>query len=347
MGDQTESPHYFAKRRLPLRAVWATLAGGACLREVAVRYGVSPMAIQNGVVRLGRQAMAAQAHLLAHLNPRSELCFDGLRSFVSSQDYPCDITTVVDRPGETVLSMTHTITRRGGTMRPAQTERNEAKMAVWKPAAGTMTRDISLVIDEIWDYLRPCAERPAIIDTDEHPIYKAQLDADPRARHFAAGKLFRHNRTPGSAPRTQWNPLFPVNYVDRLLRHREKEHMRETIAFGRHTTIQMHRAWLFAWDHNARRPWRVRQSTDECHATHGTPKLPAAVAPEPLSPLGAQFFTRRIRLLGCAVPRSIRKVWMAQLPTPPVRWRRGQAGTTVHVPAYAVRDLDQAYQQAC
>jgi hypothetical protein len=273
MGDQTESLHYFAKRRLPLRAIWASLAGGACLREVAVRYGVSAMAVQNAVLRLGRQAMAAQAHLLRELQPRTELCFDGLRSFVSSQDYPCDLTTVVDRPGETVLSMNHTIFRRGGTVTPAQEERIDAKMAVWSPKPGTMTRDVSQVVVEIWDYLRPTATSPGFIDTDEHPVYAKILSNDVQAAHFAAGKMFLHRTTPGSAPRTRQNLLFPVNYVDRLLRHRVREHMRETIAFGRHASLQMHRAWLFAWEHNARRPWRVRKPEEGTHA-HRVPGAP-------------------------------------------------------------------------
>jgi hypothetical protein len=347
MGDQTESLHYYAKRRLPLRAVWATLAGGACLREVAYRYRCSPMAVQNAVLRLGRQAMAAQSQMLTHLNPRSQVCFDGLRSFVTAQDYPCDLTTVVDRAGETVLSIHHTITARGGKMTRAQEKRNLVKMAVWRPEKGGMTRDISHVIDEIWDYLRPTVDQPALIDTDEHPIYRSLLNTDPRLRHFAACGLVRHRRTPGSAPRTRYNPLFPVNYVDRLLRHRVKEHMRETIAFGRHASLQMHRAWLFAWEHNAHRPWRVRVPDAGCHAQHGTPELSPAVEPEGIDGARRQFFTRRIRLRGCAVPPSIRLVWLAELETPPVRWRKGQAGTTVYVPAYAERDLDQAYQQAC
>jgi hypothetical protein len=345
MGDQTESLHYYAKRRLPLRAVWVTLAGGATLREVAGRYGVSPMAIQNGVLRLGRQAMAAQSQLLSRLEGRSDLCLDGLRSFVSSQDYPCDITTVVDGPGETVLSMNQTITRRGGKMTEAQRKRNGEKMKRWRPARGEMTRDLSLVLDEIWDYLRPTFGHPAIIDSDEHPLYSRLLDKDPRAQHFAAGRLFRHIQTAGSAPRTRENRLFPVNYVDRLLRHRVREHMRETIAFGRHATMQMHRAWLFAWDHNARRPWRVRQPWEGVHATHGGPEAPAAGAPDWLQVLGRQFFSRRLRVLGVTVPSSIRRVWTASLPTPPIRWRRAQSGTSVRVPGFALRDLAQAHQQ--
>jgi hypothetical protein len=345
MGTQTESLHYYAKRRLPLAAIWLSLCGGACLREVAGRYNTSPMAMQNAVLRLGRQAMAAQAVMRHHLHPRLQVCFDGLRSFVTAQDYPCDITTVVDRAGETILSMTHTITRRGGRLTKEQQHRMVAKYRRWRPRPGSMWRELSYLVGEIWDYLRPTVEAAGVIDTDEHPWYRRILAADPCASHFRAIGVFTHRVTSGNAPRVWSNPLFPVNYVDRLLRHREKEHTRETIAFGRHASVQMHRAWIFAWDHNARRPWRVREPQEWCHAIHETPTLPAAVAPRVVEQAQREFFTRRIRVRATQVPRSMQRVWLAELPTPPVRWKTGQAGTTVRVPKYAKRDLAEAYQQ--
>lgn len=347
---QTESLHYFAKRRLPLCAVWASLVAGAPLREIARRYSVSPMAVQNAVLRLGRQAMAAQLALLAELSPRSELVFDGLRSSVTSHDFPCDITTVVERRGETILTMAHTIFRRGGPKRPAQRTRLARKLTRWRPKGGSMKADISLVVRELWDYLRPPpadGETPAFaggpqtpckaatIDTDKHPLYRAALAADPVAKHLACGGLLSHRRTPSTAPRTRENPLFAVNYVDRLLRHRVKEHTRESIAVGRHATMQMHRAWIFACDHNTRRPWRVRLPAAGTHAGQ------EALREAHVTAIARSFFTRRARPpAGTAVPETIRRVWLAELPTPPVRWRRrAQRGTSVRIPAFARRDL--------
>lgn len=356
-SSQTDSLHYYAKRRLPLSAVWASLVAGAPLREVARRYHVSPMAMQNAVLRLGRQAMSAQLHLLEELSPRDKLVFDGLRSSVTSNDFPCDITTVVEREGETILTMAHTIFHRGGQKDPRQRQRLAQKLARWRPKGGTMKADISLIVHELWDYLRPPCEQgkltpeaqlnggiSAIIDTDEHPLYRAALARDPVARHFTSCRLLTHRRTPSTAPRTRENPLFPVNYVDRLLRHRVKEHTRETIAIGRHATIQMHRAWIFACDHNTRRPRRVRRPQEETHAGY------RAVAERRVASIARAFFTRRIRPpAGGILPETMRRVWFAELPTPPVRWRRrAQRGTSVRIPAYARRDLAGlrgAYQQ--
>jgi len=337
---QTESLHYFAKRRLPLYAVWRSLLGGASLREIADRYHTSPQAVQGAVLRLGRQAMAAELCLLAALHPRERVVFDGLRSFLVSKDYPCDITTVVEPAGETILTMEHTIFTRGGTTTAAQRRRLAQRRAHWRPEPGTMSGDISRVVGELWDYLRPGVSRPAVIDTDEHPVYRPAIRRSTPARHYRPAGLLWHLRTPGSAPRTAENRLFAVNYTDRLLRHRLREHTRGTIACGRHAVMQMHRAWIFAWDHNAHRPWRVKRPAAGVHAAQD------AAPADAIRRLARRFFTRRIVPAAGGVPETIRRVWLCELPTPPVRWRTQQKGTTVRCPAYARRELEAAVQQA-
>jgi hypothetical protein len=324
------------------------LLAGASLREIARRYAVSPMAVQTAVQRLGRQAMAAQLQLLGALRPRPRVVFDGLRSSTGGQDYPCDITTVVESGGETILTMEHTIFRRGGRMRAAQRRRALRRYARWCPKRGTMHADISRLTGEIWDYLRPHRPQqdvfapapPATVDTDEHPLYRAVLARSAVCEHYRRGGLLRHITTPGCAPRTRENRLFAVNYVDRLLRHRLREHTRESIALGRHAALQMHRAWIFAADHNVHRPWRVRRPQAGVHAARD------AADAHMLRRLSAGFFRRRILPPHAAgVPETIRRVWFCELPTPPVRWRRRQRGTSVTVPAFARRDLAGAYQQ--
>jgi hypothetical protein len=102
----------------------------------------------------------------------------------------------------------------------------------------------------------------------------------------------------------------------------------------------MHRAWIFAWDHNAHRPWRVKQPGQGVHAAQG------AATAQAVAQLRRRFFTRRILPAGTGLPESIRRAWLCDLPTPPVRWRKGQEGTTVSCPAYARRQLEAAVQQA-
>ena len=225
-------------------------------------------------------------------------------------------------------------------MRPSQKRRLSLKDKGWKPKQGTVKAAIMLQVNELWDYLRPEWSTEATIDTDENPLYASVLQSDPKLRHFAMAQLTAHRTTPSTAPRTFDNRLFPVNYVDRLLRHRMKEHTRETIAFGRHAVMQMHRAWIFAWDHNCRREHRVKRPEDGVHATHG------CIDQEAVTELTRGFFERRIRLTGNAVPESIRQVWTGDLQTPPIRWKAGQKRGSVRVSAFATRDLEEADQHA-
>jgi transposase len=284
--------------------------------------------------------MAAQLMLLDEVSERPAVAFDGLRSCVTSQDYPCDITTVVEREGEMILSMTHTIMRRGGRMTEKQRKRMEEKSRSWAPEPGSVSRSISLTCREIGDYLRPSPTSPATIDTDENPLYASVIRRSPVYLHLTAAGQLCHLKTPSTAPRTMENRQFPVNYVDRLLRHRLKEHSRETIAIGRHAVMQMHRAWLFAFDHNVRREHRVRKPLGGVHAQWG------GVPTDRVEMLKRGFFRRRIRPVGALVPESIRQVWLGEVATPPVRWKVGQRGSSVRIPRFARRDLAGLNQQA-
>lgn len=335
-STQTESMHFAAKRHLPLQAICACLLEGASQREIARRYRVSPMTIHNAVIRLGRQAIAAHTVMLSHLIPRRRLVFDGLRSFVTSQDYPCDLTTLVDADSETILAVTHGVFRRGGRTTRAQRRRVLAKRERWTIPTGTMRRSISMIWNELWHYLAYRANAPAVIDTDCHTGYRRIAERSVIFMHMRATNLAEHRRTPARAPRTMMNPLFPVNYVDRLIRHRLREHTRETIAFGRHSAMQLYRMWVFAWDLNTRRPRRVKHPKAGVHAAHGP------LANEGLRRVRAinrEFFRRRVDVLGCAIPESLADAWQARVVTPPHRWVSGQRGTTVRVPAYCRRDL--------
>ncbi len=333
ISDQTESLHYFAKRRLPLKAIKTSLLEGASMREVGRRYKASPMAVQQAVIRLGRQSIAAQSHLLDRLHERNGLVIDGFRSFVTSQDYPCDITITVDRDGETVLTMTHALFRRGGRTTAQQKHRLHRKNLRWQPLPGSMKQAISLQIKELWDYARPRDGGAILVDTDEHPLYLHLLALDRLASHFRLAGLFSHRQTSSRVHRSMQNPLFPANYVDRLIRHRLREHTRETIAFGRNAVMQMHRAWIFAWDHNANREFRVRNPLLGVHAVQGS------VRPDMVSSLTRSFYRRRIRPSSTGLSESLKNVWEGSLQTPPVRWRAGQSGSSVFTPAFILREI--------
>ncbi|MFW6312667.1 MAG: hypothetical protein ACOC2N_02145 [Spirochaetota bacterium] len=260
----------------------------------------------------------------------ARVCFDGLISSVTSRDYPSQITTLGDSDHELLLAMTHCVTERGGTRTKAQQKRIERRRATWSPQQGGLTESISLLVSELTRFAGPRALR---IDIDEHPIYPKVIDSDTALGWYRKNAMLEVRRTSGAAPRTTSNPLFLMNYLDRMVRHRVKEQTKETIAGGRNSTFQMHRMWIFAWDHNTRQPMRVEGTDARSRA------VMAGAPPHLLARLDREFFTRRHSLRGMPVPESIRRVWRAELDSPPVRWNKPQKRGGPMVTQYAKLDL--------
>lgn len=334
LSAQSESMHYYAKRRLDLWEIFSRLRGGSSQRDIAREIGYSAPTVGNAMLRLARQSMAAHVAISCGMQCSGVVCFDGLMSALCSHDYPSQITTLGDSQRELILAMTHCTTERGGRRTAAQRRRITRKRSVWVPAPGALTASITLLVNELARFAGPARVH---IDTDEHPIYRAVIARDLALRWYRSAGLLSVRRTPGSAARTLDNPLFLMNYLDRMIRHRMKEHTRESIALGRNATCQMHRMWIFAWDHNTRQPLRVAGTENRSRAEL------AGVPVQLLARLKREFTTRRHSLRGLPVPESIRQVWAAELDSPPMRWRAGQKQRGPRVPAYARRDLSFAH----
>jgi transposase-like protein len=330
LSSQTESIYRGSKLRLDLRRVYSRLRGGSSLRDIGREIGCSRKAVGNAVLRLGRQAMAAHVNLVCGLDTSGRFCFDGLISAVTGRDYPSQITILGDSHSELILAMTHCVTERGGTRTEAQRKRIETKRRVWRPAKGGLAGSISLLVRELAAF---GSGRPVHLDTDEQPLYPQVIHDEHRLSWHRLHGLLHHRWTPGSAPRTRENPLFLMNYVDRMIRHRMKEHTRESIALGRESNAQMHRMWIFAHDHNTRQPMRVAGSDRRSRAQI------AGVPNRVLERVRREFFTRRIRVDRLPVPQSVRQVWKGKLDTPPIRWRAGQQQRGLVVAQFALRDL--------
>jgi hypothetical protein len=337
MSDQSCSIHYFAKRRLDLKRIFTRLRGGSSMRDIARGLGCSPAAISNAVLRLARQAMACHAALFPSLARSESVCFDGLVSPLTGGDYHSQITTLGDSETELLLAMSHCITHRGGTHSASQKRRITRKRSLWRPPAGALSASISLLVHEL---SRFASATHLLIDTDKHPLYPHAIGSDLALRWYRSLHLLSTRQTSSTAPRTTANPLFLMNYIDRMIRHRMKEHTRESIGFARNATMQMHRMWIFAWDHNCCQPRRVGLTHDCSRAQHaGLPK-------RLLSRLHREFYSRRVSLHSLPMPESMRQVWAGELDTPPVRWQVAQKSQGPAIAAYALRDLSCAYPHA-
>jgi hypothetical protein len=306
------------------------------MRDIGREIGCSRSAVAHAIVRLGRQAISCHCALVAGLQFSGSFVFDGLVSAVVSRDYPSQITTLVEPATEMILAMTHCVTERGGRRTAAQRRRITRKRLVWRPRVRALRDAIALLVKEIPGF---ASFHRIVLDIDMNPLYTRVIFADLAMRWFASHRLLVLRRTPGSAPRTVANRLFAVNYVDRMIRHRVKEHTRESIALGKNSTMQMYRMWIFAWDHNVRQPHRVVSPDQRSRA------LRAGASERLVTRLTRHFATRRVSLRSTVVPESMRQVWLGQLDTPPVRWKSGQRASGPTVPGYVKLDLSLANQQ--
>ena len=338
LSDQSESIHYFAKRRLDLNHIFLRLRGGSSLRDIARSQHCSCATVSQALLRLGRQAMSAQISLLCAAPGSRRVAFDALLSCVSSAHYPAHLHTLVDSDCELILAITHSITYRGARHTDTQRRRIAARKRTFSLPKGGLRDAVGLLVHELSGFT--VSGQPLTIDTDRHPLYPRLLASDLALSHFSLYSPVIHRRTASTAPRTTENPLFPVNLVDRLIRHRLKEHTRETIAIARNATMQMHRLWIFAYDHNFCQPHRVASPSPLTRAhRYGVPD-------SKITAMRRCFFHRRIDLARLPVPESMRLVWTGQLLTPPLRWKTRQINFGPRMAQYTLRDLARAHLHA-
>jgi hypothetical protein len=130
---------------------------------------------------------------------------------------------------------------------------------VWTPPPQGIRDDCKAMLGDLAPLLDGGARRrcPQRLFTDEHTAYPQALALVPSLkRDLNAGRL-QHITVSSRAPRTQTNPLFPVNYLDRQLRANMAEFARRTIKAGREVNCQMERIAIFMVFHNFLTPHRI------------------------------------------------------------------------------------------
>ena len=277
-STQTFSTTYYLKRPELLEKLAHRLLACSGYRQMAREAECHPTSVMGQAARLGRHAMLM---LAAERPPTGDLAeplvIDGFESFAYSQFQPLHINIAVGAQSHFTYAFTFAALRRKGSMTKAQkAKRLELEMKHGRPDP----KAIETSIADLVGIAAPGATRLSI-RSDEHPAY-------PRAFRRLKGVTIDHACTPSKAARTPFNPLFPVNLMDLLLRHNSSNHKRETIAFSkRHQAVIERAAWLIAW-----RNWGKQYS--EQHGG-GTPAQRAKLSEEQWSVKkmldGRRFFT--------------------------------------------------------
>lgn len=184
------------------------LVSGVGLRQAGRLLRMNPSAVQRKFRKLGRTLRRLNRNLLRGLPGHRTLLLDELETFENSAICPVTVPVAVDRDSKLVLAAAAGPIRRAaakGSKRRRWLDRYEARHG--------KRRDRSRQCVHV--VLRRCRRllggQPATLLTDEKALYGSL-----RRRLF--GAEVAHQTVSSRLPRTAWNPLFPINHTEAMLR---------------------------------------------------------------------------------------------------------------------------------
>ena len=256
---QTFHLDYYVKRPVDYRELTFAMNAGSGLRSLARKLGVSHHSIINRIGRLARQSIALTAELLAEeqTRPNENLVIDGFESFVTDQWQPNNIHLLVGTESQFLYDFDYAHLKRKGRMTEEQKierERREKFLVRSRVSIAASFANLTSSLGRLLCWRLP---EGTCLFTDEKLEYRRVLEQTPLILHLQALELFCHQRFSSKLPRTRYNPLFAVNYLDREVRKNNANHVRETVQFSRSVNNCLERVALFQLLHNYFKPYRI------------------------------------------------------------------------------------------
>jgi len=237
-STRTFSTTYWLRRRDLLRPVATLACEGAGLRQIARTLRTTHPTVGRLIARLGRHCLLFHTNVTRTLVLAEPLAFDGFEAFEFSQYFPFHINLAVGAKSWLLYHFTDSPLRRKGAMTALQRERRAyLESTLGRPDPRAIERAIAALLGPL--VARADRGQLLVLHSDDHPAYRSAL------RRLPPGLWLRHCITPSCRPRTQSNPLFPVNLTDLLLRHGSANHHRETIAFSKRRQAALERVAVF------------------------------------------------------------------------------------------------------
>lgn len=256
-SEQTFSLDYYVKRIIDYRAVRERVCSCASVRSIARSLNCSCDSVTNRVSRLARQCISAHTRLLAQIELDEDQAADGFQSFAVSQYFPNNIHLLVGSRSQLVSFADYVTLRRSGRTTPVQKRMCAAFDALYRPKRKALTSSFTELLEHLHRRLASSSHRPIVLNTDRKLEYRQALAAHVGLQEAIGLDEFTHCQTDSRAARTRANPLFAVNYIDRELRKDLAEHVRETVRFARNVNHSMERLWVYLFDHNVNKRFRI------------------------------------------------------------------------------------------
>jgi transposase-like protein len=218
-SSQTFSCTYWLRRPDVLPALLLKCVGGMANRQIARDLRVAPTTVDGQLGRLGRHCLLFHRQQLRDAPPPPEIAIDGFETYELSQYYPTHFHLALEPDTSFLTHFTDSELRRKGRMTAGQKRRRQQlEQRHGRPDPQAVLQDVTALLQTV---LEPA--RTAVIRSDQHAAY-------PRAIARLRCQV-EHRTVRSRATRDRHNPLWEINRMDRMLRHSQAGHTRETLAW--------------------------------------------------------------------------------------------------------------------
>lgn len=288
-STQTFDTTYWLKRPDIQMPILHGLQACSGFRQLGRSLGVAGTTVQRQASRLGRHALLYLQRERPPGPVREPLAIDGLVTFEYSQYWPFEINIAVGTQSRFLYAFIDSELRRSGAMTELQQERrSELETEHQAPDPHATQKAIETLV-------HLAAPSPQKLDTvtDKHQSYPRAFQNVPHEIEHATFSSRRH--------RGAGNPLQAVDHFDRMVRHSNANHKRETIAFSKRRQGAMERmAVMAAWMNFTKR-------TSEKDLRSPTPAQNLGIRSHAVTQ--EEFLIRRIFPSLVALPEAMQQVY--------------------------------------
>lgn len=309
-STQTFSIDYYSKRTLSYSRLHKHLITTSNIRDMARDFSVSTEVVLNKLSRLSRNCIAILQQLKDEVVLNEDLAADGFESFTVSQFFPCHFNFLIGCDSQLIYWFDYVTLRRKGRMTDRQKEMRELLEEHYRADPKGIQKSFRRLYLALSQLICDGMRLSVKLFTDEHPAYQRAYKKHLSLNALTAQQRYSHLRVSSKAPRTFWNPLFSVNYIDRQIRKDMSEHVRETVCFGKNVSNAVDRMVVYLTYHNLQKPFREVQGDFRTHAQV------AGVEPTRVKSLLYGMYSRRAFLSKSAPEDRLRKMWFRRYVTP-------------------------------
>jgi transposase-like protein len=243
-STQTFSTTYWLKRPDVLGSLMMKAVGGMANRQIARDLQVAPATVDRQLSRLGRHCLLFHRRRLEQAPPPREIAIDGFESFEISQYYPFHFHAAIEPDTSFFLHFTDSELRRKGRMTGYQKRRRaELEQRHGRPDPRAVGRDMGELLATALT-----GAATAVVRSDLHTIY-------PRLLRRLDCEVV-HRTVSSKRHRDRGNLLWEVNRADRMIRHSQAGHARETLSWPKRRQRAAERLAIFVvWWNYGRPRW--------------------------------------------------------------------------------------------